>query len=104
MPLESRGRKCSPLCSTSLGDVVGSKNIVICCDGTGNEFGDANSNFVNLYTAIAIDNDQVGYGHLGVLKMGDPAQRHHIIRCWSKVKGLAFAAGALLAEGSLVDT
>jgi len=29
------------------------KNIVICCDGTGNEFGDHNSNVVKLYSAPA---------------------------------------------------
>ncbi len=69
------------------------KNIVICCDGTGNEFGDSNSNIVKLYTALAIDNDQVGYYHPGVGTMGDPAERHMVTRWWSQIKGLAFAAG-----------
>ena len=31
----------------------GRKNIVICCDGTGNEFGGENSNVVKLYTALS---------------------------------------------------
>jgi hypothetical protein len=69
------------------------KNIVICCDGTGNEFGDSNSNVVKLYTALAIDNDQVGYYHPGLGTMGDPAERHRLWRWWSQLKGLAFAAG-----------
>lgn len=71
----------------------GPKNIVICCDGTGNEFGDANSNVVKLYTALAIDNCQVGYYHPGVGTMGDPSERYRIPRWWSQVKGLAFANG-----------
>src|SRR5580704_6774234 len=70
-----------------------SKNIVICCDGTGNEFGDTNSNVVKLYTALAIDDSQIGYYHPGVGTMGDPAERHRISRWWSRIKGLAFAAG-----------
>jgi uncharacterized protein (DUF2235 family) len=69
------------------------RNIVVCCDGTGNEFGDANSNVVKLYTALAIDNEQVGYYHPGVGTMGNPAIQHAVSRWWSKVKGLAFAAG-----------
>ena len=56
------------------GDVIGTtirkpRNIVICCDGTGNEFGGANSNVVKLYTALEIDAAQVAYYHPGV--------RHH---------------------------
>jgi uncharacterized protein (DUF2235 family) len=40
------------------------KNIVICCDGTGNEFGDHNSNVVKLYSVLIIDGKrQVGYYH-----------------------------------------
>ncbi|HEY3824150.1 MAG TPA: DUF2235 domain-containing protein [Bryobacteraceae bacterium] len=72
---------------------TGPKNIVICCDGTGNEFGDANSNVVKLYTALAIDDEQVGYYHPGVGTMGDPAERHRLGRWWSQIKGLAFASG-----------
>ena len=29
------------------------KNIVVCCDGTGNEFGDSNSNVVKLASTLA---------------------------------------------------
>src|SRR5438445_9427999 len=31
------------------------KNIVICCDGTGNEFGDQKSNVVKLYKMLVCD-------------------------------------------------
>ena len=47
-------------------------NIVICCDGTGNEFGDSNSNVVKLYSTLVIDAAQVGYYHPGVGTMGAP--------------------------------
>jgi Uncharacterized alpha/beta hydrolase domain (DUF2235) len=80
------------------------KKIVICCDGTGNDFGSPNcvagdkttgrnSNVVKLYTVLQIDNEQVGYYHPGVGTMGAPTATHWWGRWWSKVKGLAFGAG-----------
>ena len=72
------------------------KNIVICCDGTGNEFGDNNSNVVNLYSSLIIDGTrQVGYYHPGVGTMGAPTDTNRVSRQWSVVKGLAFGAGFL---------
>lgn len=71
----------------------GKKRIVICCDGTGNQFGDSNSNVVKLYTALTIDNEQVGYYHPGVGTMGDPGARNAVSSFWSVVTGLAFGAG-----------
>ena len=77
------------------------KNIVICCDGTGNQFIEAsdsrataaNSNVVKLYTALIINNDQVGYYHPGVGTMGASQARGGVERFFSKVGGLAFASG-----------
>src|SRR3569833_2394581 len=69
------------------------KNIVICCDGTGNEFGDSNSNVVKLYTALQVDAEQIAYYHPGVGTMGDPNQQHRLGREWSRIKGMAFGAG-----------
>ena len=38
------------------------KNIVICCDGTGNEYGRNNANVVETYALVEKDRDQVaGY-------------------------------------------
>jgi uncharacterized protein (DUF2235 family) len=74
-------------------DSQGPKKIVVCCDGTGNEFGHANSNVVKLYTALAIDNSQVGYYHPGVGTMEDASEHHVWARNWSLIKGLAFASG-----------
>ena len=71
------------------------KKIVICCDGTGNEFGDANSNVVKLYSTLIINNEQVGYYHPGVGTMGAPTARGRIEKAWTRIKGLAFGAGLL---------
>jgi uncharacterized protein (DUF2235 family) len=69
------------------------KNIVICCDGTGNQFGECNSNVVKIYAALAIDEDQIGYYHPGVGTMGAPTARNKLESSWSRIKGLAFGAG-----------
>jgi uncharacterized protein (DUF2235 family) len=53
MPDEARAQTRSSSQGASRSSIERSKNIVICCDGTGNEFGDANSNVVKLYTALA---------------------------------------------------
>jgi uncharacterized protein (DUF2235 family) len=76
------------------------KNIVICCDGTGNEFGDSNSNVVKLYGTLIIDGKrQVGYYHPGVGTMGAPTAHNKISAAWSIVMGLAFGAGLLANVG-----
>jgi uncharacterized protein (DUF2235 family) len=78
------------------------KNIVVCCDGTGNQFADANSgdpsksansNVVKLYTALTINNGQVGYYHPGVGTMGAPQARSKLEKSWTVLSGLAFASG-----------
>lgn len=72
------------------------KNIVVCCDGTGNEFGDHNSNVVKLYATLEVDGrQQVAYYHPGVGTMGAPAARNRISKAWSMAMGLAFGAGLL---------
>src|ERR1700758_2914741 len=72
------------------------KNIVICCDGTGNEFGTHNSNVVKLYATLIVDGRrQVGYYHPGVGTMGAPTAPNRLSRAWSTVMGLAFGAGFL---------
>jgi hypothetical protein len=47
-----------------------SRNIVICCDGTGNQYGSANSNVVKLYWALSAQDKQIAYYHPGVGTMG----------------------------------
>lgn len=76
------------------------KNIVICCDGTGNEFGDYNSNVVKLYSTLIINGkQQIGYYHPGVGTMGAPTAHNKISKAWSIVMGLAFGAGLLANVG-----
>ena len=43
-----------------------SKNIIICCDGTGNEYGDRNTNVVGLYQSLIRDQDQIAFYDPGV--------------------------------------
>lgn len=73
------------------------KNIVICCDGTGNSFNNLNedSNVAKLYSCLTIDQRQIGYYHPGVGTMGSPNARSWMEREWSRIKGLAFGAGLL---------
>ncbi len=72
------------------------KNIVVCCDGTGNEFGDNNSNVVKLYSTLIIDgHSQIGYYHPGVGTMGSAAARNRVEKAWSMLMGLAFGSGIL---------
>jgi uncharacterized protein (DUF2235 family) len=73
------------------------KNIVICCDGTGNSFTDTDteSNVIKFYSSLTIDASQVGYYHPGVGTLGAQNVRWWIERKWSQIKGLAFGAGLL---------
>jgi uncharacterized protein (DUF2235 family) len=71
-----------------------SKHIVICCDGTGNEFGDTNSNVVRLYQALARDQGPVAaYYHPGVGTMGAKNALTVGGKAWTKFRGLAFGYG-----------
>src|SRR5215469_15207254 len=69
------------------------KNIVICCDGTGNEFGDRNSNVIKLYKMLICNADQVAYYHPGVGTMGARSALTGISKWWTRTIGLAFGYG-----------
>lgn len=69
------------------------RNIVICCDGAGNQFGTENSNVVKLYATLIINQEQIGYYHPGTGTMGAPNAGSRLARKWSRLKGLAFGAG-----------
>jgi uncharacterized protein (DUF2235 family) len=69
------------------------KNIVICCDGTGNEFGAENSNVVKLYRMLKHDSSQVTYYHPGVGTMGARSALSRIGKAWTKLIGKAFGYG-----------
>ena len=69
------------------------KNIVICCDGTGNEFGESRSNVVKLYKMLVHDDSQIAYYHPGVGTIGARNALTGISKWWTKVIGLAFGYG-----------
>lgn len=76
------------------------KNIVVCCDGTGNKFGTENSNVVKLYTCLKVEKDQRAYYHPGVGTMGDPRKGSWLAKQYSRIAGLAFGLGF---QGNLAD-
>src|SRR5580704_6015550 len=69
------------------------KNIVICCDGTGNQYGSANSNVVKLYWTLSAALKQTAYYHPGVGTMGARSALTVAGKWWTKVRGLAFGYG-----------
>ncbi len=69
------------------------KTIVLCCDGTGNQFGKQNSNVVKLYKALVSDRAQIAYYHPGVGTIGARAALTGIAKWWTRVLGLAFGYG-----------
>ena len=77
------------------------KNIVICCDGTGNGFDhpETDSNVVKLYNTLEIGPEQIGYYRPGVGTMGAPSAHGPIGSTWSKWMGLAFGSGLLANVG-----
>lgn len=71
------------------------KNIVICCDGTGNQFGDKNTNVVKTYAALDLSDPsrQVALYDPGV-GTGNPRRTSSWLkRKGSQLSGLAFGSG-----------
>jgi len=69
------------------------KDIVVCCDGTGNQYGTANSNVVKLYWTLPAAEKANGYYHPGVGTMGARNALSVVGKWWTKVRGLAFGYG-----------
>ena len=69
------------------------KNIIICFDGTGNEFGKNNSNVIKLYQMMADTPGQITYYHPGLGTMGSKNALSRIGKAWTKLIGLAFGYG-----------
>ncbi len=70
------------------------KNIVICLDGTGNQFEEHNSNVVKLYRVLKHGpEEQLVYYDPGVGTLADPAFRTPIAKKVNKGLGLAFGRG-----------
>lgn len=69
------------------------KNIVVCCDGTGNEFGEQKSNVIKLYETLVCNAAQIAYYHPGIGTMGARNALTQIGKWWTRVIGLAFGYG-----------
>ncbi len=69
------------------------KNVVVCCDGTGNQFGRQNSNVIKLYKTLICDANQVAYYHPGVGTLGARNALSSVGKTWTKLIGLAFGYG-----------
>lgn len=70
------------------------KNIIICCDGTGNEYGDNNTNVVKLFSLIEKDpKKQIAYYDPGVGTFGVPGAWTKIAKAFTRILGLAFSYG-----------
>lgn len=85
------------------------KNIVICCDGTGNEYCDHNTNVVQLYNALVQeDSRQVCYYHPGIGTEGSPTSHNKLESFFAIIAGLGFGSGILRYVGDayrfLMDT
>jgi uncharacterized protein (DUF2235 family) len=71
------------------------KNIVICCDGTGNKFAFNSTNVVKLYSVLDNSETQVAYYHSGLGTVANPAALTGVARSWSLLTGRAFGSGIL---------
>ncbi|MBC8551904.1 MAG: DUF2235 domain-containing protein [Candidatus Brocadiales bacterium] len=70
------------------------KNIVICCDGTGNEYGKYNTNVVKLFGMIEKGpKKQIAFYDPGVGTSGAPGAWSKAAKVYTKIIGLAFSYG-----------
>lgn len=70
------------------------KNVVLCCDGTANEFAQDRTNVVKMYFTLARDSTrQVAYYHPGLGTMEPPGALTKATRIATRVAGMAFGYG-----------
>lgn len=71
------------------------KNIIMCCDGTGNEYFGSKTNVVKMFEAIIHKRnpDQFAYYDPGVGTIGSTAALSNLGKKFTRVLGLAFAVG-----------
>src|SRR6266516_6200740 len=70
------------------------KNVVLCCDGTANEFAPDRTNVVKLFFTLAHDpNRQVAYYHPGLGTMEPPGALTRGTRAVTRLLGKAFGYG-----------
>jgi uncharacterized protein (DUF2235 family) len=69
------------------------KNIVLCCDGTNNQFDGYHTNVIRTYKVARRHSGQVTYYDPGVGTMPEPWKSTKLGKRWSMLKGLAFGEG-----------
>src|SRR5690349_21439877 len=70
------------------------KNVVLCCDGTANEFAQDRTNVVKLFSALVQDSArQVAYYHPGLGSMEPPGALSGLARRLTRLLGQAFGYG-----------
>src|SRR5260370_8768557 len=69
------------------------KNIVLCCDGTANEFAQNKTNVVKLFSTLVQDNSQIAYYHPGLGTMEPPGALTDVARRVTRLLGMAFGYG-----------
>jgi uncharacterized protein (DUF2235 family) len=70
------------------------KNIVVCCDGTANEFAKDRTNVIKLYSTLVHDTGaQVAYYHPGIGTMEPFGALSPITRAFTRLLGMAFGYG-----------
>lgn len=73
------------------------KNVVLCFDGTGNDFSGRPTNVVKLYRSLDVSDPgaQVAFYDPGVGTAGEGGARNPVAGGWRKLTGLAFGRGIL---------
>jgi uncharacterized protein (DUF2235 family) len=69
------------------------KNIIICCDGTNNQFDGYHTNVIRTYKVARRSDTQVTFYDPGVGTMPEPWFTTRLAKRWSMIKGLAFGSG-----------
>lgn len=69
------------------------RRLVVCCDGTGNEFGERNTNVVRLYGYLVKDETQLTYYDPGVGTLSPPSMVTRFGQTVARLWGLAFGYG-----------
>jgi uncharacterized protein (DUF2235 family) len=71
------------------------KNIVICCDGTNNQFAGDYTNVIRTYRVSRQNAEQTAFYDPGVGTMPEPWWTSQLGKRWAMLKGLAFGSGFL---------
>jgi uncharacterized protein (DUF2235 family) len=93
-PLIDVGSESAPAGPAGNAEAVVPKNIVICCDGTNNKFGQANTNVVKLFSAaVQQPGEQVVFYDPGVGTFSDTAALTPVAKWATRTMGSAFGYG-----------